>query len=75
MNMVPVNINEYQQSNSIKDKLISLKNKLKEYPSYLVKQYTESIIRDIKRGDGEQYNDMSVKDMVEDFINYMDDKE
>ena len=65
---------EGQITGKVKATLKSLLKQLKSEPKENVKTYLASVYRDIKRGDGDQYEDMSVEDMVEDYENYIQEK-
>ena len=54
----------------LKDLLINLKGEDKGN----IKLYLSAVYADIKRGDTDQYEDMSLEDMVEDFENYIQEK-
>jgi hypothetical protein len=65
---------EGQITGKVKATLKSLLKQLKSEPKENVKLYLASVYRDIKRGDGGQYEDMSIEDMIEDYENYIQEK-
>jgi len=59
---------------SIESKLMKLQNALEREPAENVEMYLASVERDLKRGDKEQYENMTIEDMIEDYNVYIDDR-
>jgi len=59
---------------SIESKLMKLQNALEREPAEYVEMYLASVERDLKRGDKEQYENMTIEDMIEDYNVYIDDR-
>jgi len=59
---------------SIESKLMKLQNALEREPAENVEMYLASVERDLKRGDKEQYENMTIEDMIEDYNVYINDR-
>jgi len=53
---------------------MKLQNALEREPAENVEMYLASVERDLKRGDKEQYENMTIEDMIEDYNVYIDDR-
>ncbi len=59
---------------SIESKLMKLQNALEREPAEYVEMYLASVERDLKRGNKEEYENMTIEDMIEDYNVYIDDR-